>query len=229
MRRLLVISLLFVATAAAHAAYEREFIVVSGGPSLYQWEKFKTPPHDRWWANFIRSAVVRMQEIKAEHGADARITWLVYKPGYERRMRQGEGPLTTWIPSVAAKHGVRLIWFNTTDQLINYLNAGQPRDRVKIANLEFFLHSNKACFMFDYSNEIDSGSKVWLHETELKQIRRGIFARRAFVKSWGCHTGESMSKYWKRATGVPMIGAVGKTDYAPGPSPRLSRGGRWAR
>lgn len=229
MRRFLVISLLLAATAAAQAAYEKEFIAVSGGPSLYQWEKFKTPPHDRWWANFIRSAVVRMREIKAEQGPDARITWLVYKPAYERRLRQGEGAFTSWIPEVAAKNGVRLIWFNTTDQLINYLNAGQPRDRVKIANLEFFLHSNKACFMFDYSNEIDSGSKAWLHETELKRINRGIFAPKAFVKSWGCHTGESMSKYWKRATGVPMIGAVGKTDYAPGPSPRLSPGGRWAK
>jgi hypothetical protein len=229
MRRFLVLILILAATAESRAAFQREYIVVSGGPSLYQWEKFKTPPHDRWWANFIRSAVVRMREIRAEQGPDAKITWLVYRPGYERRMRQGEGPLTTWIPSVAEKNGFPLIWFNTTDQLINYLNAGQPRDRVKIANLEFFLHSNKACFMFDYSNEIDSASKVWLHETELKRVRRGIFAPKAFVKSWGCHTGESMSKHWKRATGVPMIGAVGKTDYAPGPSPRLSSGGRWAR
>ncbi len=229
MRRLLVLSLLLAVTAAAHASYEREYIVVSGGPSLYQWEKFKNPPHDRWWANFIRSAGVRIQEIKAERGPDARITWLVHRPSYERRLRQGEGPLTAWISNLAAKHNVRLVWFSRPDELINYLNAGQPRDRVKIANLEFFLHSNKACFMFDYSNEIDSASKSWLHETELKKIRRGIFAPKAFVKSWGCHTGESMSRYWKRATGVPMIGAVGKTDYAPGPSPRLSSGGRWSR
>jgi hypothetical protein len=87
--------------------------------------------------------------------------------------------------------------------------------------------------MFDYSNEIDSGSKSWLHENELSRINRGIFARGARVKSWGCHTGESMSKKWRRATGVPMIGAIGKTDYAPmhrnGWLPVLSRGGRWAR
>ena len=116
--------------------------------------------------------------------------------------------------------------------MVNYLNAGRPRHLVKIASLDWFLHSNKACFMFDYSNEIDSGSKSWLHENELGRINRGIFAKRAVVKSWGCHTGESMSKKWKRATGVPMIGAVGKTDYAVmyrnNWLPALSKG-RWTR
>jgi hypothetical protein len=85
--------------------------------------------------------------------------------------------------------------------------------------------------MFDYSNEIDSGSKVWLHEKELKRIHRGIFAHNAVVKSWGCHTGESMSKFWRQATGKRMIGAIGKTDYAKCPTngwiPQLSPGARW--
>ena len=86
--------------------------------------------------------------------------------------------------------------------------------------------------MFDYSNEIDSGSKVWLHETELKQINRNDFSPHAFIKSWGCHTGESMSGLWRRATGQHMIGAIGSTDYSgsddPGWHPKLgSSTGRW--
>lgn len=224
--------ILLAAPALAADGYETEHIVVSGGPSLQQWEKFKRAPHDRWWGNFIRPSVTRFQEIRAQDPG-ARITWLVHRPSYERRLRQNEGPLTSWISNIAPKHGVRLIWFSSPDQVINYLNAGQPRDRVKIASLDWFLHSNKACFMFDYSNEIDSGSKSWLHETELGRINRGIFARKAQVKSWGCHTGESMSKKWKRATGVPMVGAIGKTDYAQmyrnNWLPALSRGGRWAK
>ena len=55
--------------------------------------------------------------------------------------------------------------------------------------------------MFDYSNNIDSACKSWLHENDLKQINRRAFARGAYVKSWGCHTGESMSKKWYAATG----------------------------
>ncbi len=231
MPRLIAIVLLIVATAHLCAADEKESIVVSGGPSLYQWERFKNPPHDRWWGNFIRPAVTRFQEIKAQDPS-AHLTWLVYRPAYERRLRQNEGPLTSWIAETASKYGAKLIWFNGPETLVNYLNGGRPRDQVKISNLDFFLHSNKACFMFDYSNEIDSGSKAWLHEDELKQIHHGLFAKGARVKSWGCHTGESMAKKWRRATGVPMIGAIGKTDYSimyrnnwlPGLS-----GSRWTR
>ena len=233
MRLLAALCLLVVILGPAQAREEEEYIVVSGGPALYQWEKFKRPPHDRWWGNLIRSAVARIQQLKDEHGADAKITWQVHRPSYQRRSRQKEGPLTTWIDKLGTKYGVKLVWFETTNQLINYLNAGEPRHLVKIGTLDWFLHSNKACFMFDYSSEIDSASKVWLHQNDLKQIRRGIFSRKAKVKSWGCHTGESMSKEWKRATGIRMVGAIGKTDYSEMHRnnwiPSLSPGGRWKR
>jgi len=86
--------------------------------------------------------------------------------------------------------------------------------------------------MFDYSNEIDSGSKACLHETQLHEINRNDFAPHAFIKSWGCHTGESMSALWRKATGQHMIGAIGSTDYSnsddPGWHPTLgSKNGRW--
>ena len=224
--------LLLLALTSAPAEVQREYIVVSGGPSLIEWEKYKVAPHDRWWGNFIRSARVRIEQLRKQHGPTARITWLVYKPGYVRRaQRQDHSDLIGNIASVRAKYGLNLVFFADTGQLINYLNNGQPRDRVKIANFEFYGHSNKACFMFDYSNEIDSGSKVWLHESELNRIHRGIFTHNAFVKSWGCHTAESMSKLWRQATGKKMIGAFGKTDYARCPAngwiPQLSPGARW--
>lgn len=224
--------LLLLATAPIRAEVQKEYILLSGGPSLEEWEKYKSTPHDRWWGNFIRAARVRIEQLQKQHGPNARITWLVYKPGYTRRAeRQDRSDLISNIVSVRDKYGVNLVFFDRTDQVINYLNHGQPRNRVKIANFEFYGHSNRACFMFDYSNEIDSASKVWLHENELKKINRGIFTRDAFVKSWGCHTGESMSKAFRQATGKRMIGAIGKTDYAHGHLrgwiPALSTGARW--
>jgi hypothetical protein len=224
--------LLLALSSAPAQETQREYIVVSGGPSLIEWEKFKAAPHDRWWGNFIRSARVRIEQLRKQYGPTARITWLVYRPGYARRAaRQERSDLIANITSVRDRYGLNLVFFSDTSQLINYLNSGQPRDRVKIANFEFFGHSNKACFMFDYSNEIDSASKVWLHENELSRIHRGLFTSRPFVKSWGCHTGESMSGLWKRATGTRMIGALGKTDYAQCPAngwiPQLSPGARW--
>ena len=219
----------------AKAEVEREYILVSGGPSLHEWEKFKAEPHDRWWGNFIRAARVRIQEIQAKSGPGAKITWLVHKPSYLRRAsRQDKQDLIANIVSVRDKYGVKLVWFDEGDELIEYLNAGQPRDRVKIANFEYYGHSNRACWMFDYSNEIDSGSKSWLHENDLARIHRDLFTRDAFIKSWSCHTGESMSSLWKRAIGQPMIGAVGTTDYSgsddPGWHPKLGNSnGRWTR
>jgi hypothetical protein len=131
---------------------------------------------------------------------------------------------------VRDKYHVKLLWFDSGSQLINYLNRGQNRSRMPICNFEFFGHSNKFCFMFDYSSDVYGASTAWLHEKDLSRIDRGIFTRDAFCKSWGCHTGESMSRAWKRATGVPMWGAIGKTDYAnPDGSITLSRGGRWSK
>jgi hypothetical protein len=229
----LVAVVVFLSVSGALAETGREYILVSGGPSLMEWEKYKASPHDRWWGNFIRAARVRIQELQKEHGPNVPITWLVYRPGYIRRSQRQDlsDDLMANILSVRDKYKINLVWFDTTDQLLSYINYGRPRDRVKIANFEFYGHSNRACFMFDYSNEIDSASKVWLHEDDLRKIKRGIFTKDAFIKSWGCHTGESMSKAWRAATGKRMIGAIGKTDYAYGHLrgwvPALSRGSRW--
>lgn len=211
---LLFACLVSLATASPAAAQQKEYIIVTGGVSLYAWEKFKAQPHDHWWANFVHASRVRMEQIRAQAGPDARLTWLVYRESYLKRSKQEGRDLIPLIESVRDAVHANLVWFDKGQDVINYLNSGQPRDQVKIADFEFFGHSNKACFMFDYSAELDSGSKCWLHETELTKIRRGIFARDAFIKSWGCHTGEEMTAYWKRATGTRMWGAVGRTDYS---------------
>jgi hypothetical protein len=234
--------LVFLAVAApslkAQPAAGTEAIVISGGPSLIEWEKLKKVPHDHWWANFVRAARIRLEELRESRGNGALITWMVYKPGYVRRgTRQEKKDLLSDIASVRDKYRINLVYFGTQKEFLDYLNGGSaihPRTEWKISNLEYFGHSNRACFMFDYSNEIDSGSKVWLHETELGKIDRAAFAAKAFIKSWGCHTGESMSRLWKRAIGQPMIGAVGTTDYSesddPGWHPKLgSSDGRWTR
>ena len=213
-----------------------EIIVVSGGPSLRMWEDYRVPAeqHDRYAGNFIKAAHHRMQQIRAQLGPDAPLTWLVYRPGYVSRDRedmQRRPPYTCYTSEIlerAAKCGARIVWFNDKDFLINYLNNRGGR---KIADLEFFVHSNKYAFLFDYSNEILGVSTCYLHSVDLRRIRRGIFTRNAHVQSWGCHTAEYMSGVWRKATGVPMIGAIGKTDYrAIGDNVSLpSIGGRWAR
>ena len=232
MRQLVILfaALVFLSPKPARAAAAgREYIILAGGVSLWTWEKFKSQPHDHWWMNFVRASRIRIQELQAQD-PELPITWFVYKPSYIARARQEKNDLISHIESVRDAYKVKLVFFDQTQELIDYLNRGQPRDRVKIVGFEFFGHSNKACWMFDYSSNIDSASKAFLHENQLTQIQRGIFARNAFVKSWGCHTGESMSRKFKSATGIPMWGAIGKTQYQTEALPLLSSNkGRWVR
>jgi len=191
----------------------REYILLSGGPSILVWEKWKSQPHDLWWQNFIRAAEIRITELKSQGVPASQITWFVYRIAYETRSKQEGQNLVANINTLSNSLGVKLKYFSRSAQVIDYLNAGQPRSLVPIADLEYFGHSNKACWMFDYSNFIDSASKVWIHEDELHKLAPGIFARDAFIKSWGCHTGESMSQKFRRATGVRMWGATGRSQY----------------
>jgi hypothetical protein len=211
---LLVLVSFFSPMAKAAAPTNGEYVILVGGPSLMRWEKYKgEAAHDHWWANFVRAARIRTEQIRTEVGPDAKITWLVFGPGYKDRAEQEKMDLFGFIGSVRDKFNLHLVYFSKGHEVIDYLNSGQPRDSMKIVDFEYFGHSNAKCFMFDYSSNIESACKVWLHEDELKQINGRSFARGAFIKSWGCHTGESMAKKWSAATGTRMWGVIGKTQY----------------
>ncbi|MDQ6626001.1 MAG: hypothetical protein M3Y69_07675 [Verrucomicrobiota bacterium] len=221
--------LLFGAITPARAQVTPEYVLLVGGPSLQMWEKYKTQPHDHWWANFVRAARIRTEQLREKYGPDAKITWLVYKQGYIDRGVQEKQNLLGYLDSIHEKFNVNIVYFRNGDDVINYLNTGQPRDQVKVAFFEYFGHSNKACFLFDYSSNVDSASKSWLHESELSKINRVAFTKDAMVRSWGCHSGESMSKKWKDAVGNRMWGAIGKTQFMTDELPILSSpGGKWA-
>lgn len=225
MRRFLLILLAVCLAPFAQA----DHVILTGGPALRKWEDLRVERdrHDRWWANFIRASTIRMDELRKAYGPGARIVWIVYRDGYQSRAREDGDPYTTWITGQATKRNVNLRWFSSNGQLISALNS-LPRGSVN--TFDFFGHSNKYCFMLDYGNEIMAASTVWLHQDDLSRIKRSIFARDAYCKSWGCHTGESMSAVWKQRFGVPLEGALGSTDYrvvGRGQLPAVQ--GRWAR
>jgi len=219
MTRLLFTTLLLLTSGlATKAAADTEYLVVSGGPAVRGFEDLRRPgeQHDRWWGNFIRTARVRMQEIHKTVPANTRITWLVYRDAYVRRAAAEHQPLMQNVESVTKAYPyIHLVWFRSTDELINYINHGQSgRGNLKISGFEYFGHSNKYSFMFDYSSDVYATSTAWLHENDLRKISRWAFSSKAYCQSWGCHTAESFSKAWKRATGTKMVGAQGKTDYS---------------
>ncbi len=221
--------LLSAALPARAAEVTPEFVILIGGPSLMKWEKYKGPlAHDHWWANFVRAGRIRTEQLRAKYGPDAKITWLVYKQGYVDRAAQEKKDLVGFIDSVRDAFDLNLVYFRGGNEVIDYLNKGQPRDRVKVAFLEYFGHSNKACFMFDYSSNIDSSSKSFLHQDQLSAIKKSSFTRDAQIRSWGCHTGEMMSKKWRNAVGNKMWGVIGKTQYMTNELPVISTAsGKW--
>jgi hypothetical protein len=210
--------LLFTCGLVTKAAADTEYLIVSGGPAARGFEDLRRPgeQHDRWWGNFIRTARVRMQEIHHDMPAGTRITWLVYRDAYVRRAAAEHQPLMQNVESVTKAYPyINLVWFRSTDELIRYINNGTSgRGNLKISGFEYFGHSNKYSFMFDYSSDVYATSTAWLHENDLHKISRWAFSGKAYCQSWGCHTAESFSKAWKRATGTKMVGAQGKTDYS---------------
>ena len=211
LRLALLFLLTFFAATAARAQDRGEYIILIGGPSLHQWEQYKAQPHDHWWANFVHSARVRTEQLRAEHGPDTQITWLVYKPGYVDRGQQEHQDLIANIESVSEKFHLNLVLFERGGDVINYLNNGQPRNQVKISGFEYFGHSNRACFLFDYSNVVDSASKSWLHECELQKIDRRDFRARRLREKLGL-------PHWRKHE--PSSGA---TPPAPGCGARSAR------
>src|SRR6266516_8117087 len=129
MKRLLLVCALSILAPGAKAASPAsgEYIILVGGPSMYQWEQYKAQPHDHWWANFVRAARLRTEQLRDGLGPDAPITWLVYKQGYLDRQPQENQDLIGLIETVRDKFNLKLIWFKNGDDVINYLNKGQDR------------------------------------------------------------------------------------------------------
>jgi hypothetical protein len=205
-----------------------EHVILTGGPALRKWEDLRVPrdQHDRWWANFIRASTLRMVEIRKAYGQEAPLVWIVYRPTYQERGKAESKPYTTWIADLARARNATLIWVDSTPGVIAAINS-RPRGSVK--TFDYFGHSNRHCFMLDYSGDIMGSCTVWLHERDLTKLRRSVFAKDAYCKSWGCHTAESMSKVWKSATGLKLEGAMGKTDYTMVGRGQLPYGEGWVR
>lgn len=222
MNRLLAILLLFTALSPARAQ-SPEYVICCGGPALRKFEEYRVPDdrHDRYWGNFTKAAAIRMTQLRNQLGPGLNLTWLIYKPSYLSRAVEDASSTTVQyrcdlgeIQTIASKVGARIVWFSSTPEFASFMNS---HTRNRMAGFEYFGHSNKYCFLFDYSGEILGASACYLHVKNLGVLRSGIFTPNAFVKSWGCNMADgedSMYRAWKSVTGHSMIAADGKTDYS---------------
>ncbi|QQL45928.1 hypothetical protein [Sulfuriroseicoccus oceanibius] len=219
---------------AAGARLQGETIILCGGPALRKWEDLRVEAHrhDRWWANFVAATNVRTIELINKGVQPSTITWLVYRPGYVLRAAADGKPYTDWINRLAEKNNVNIRWFSHAKEVVDYINRGNNRSSNRIVQFEFFGHSNKHAFLIDYSSLYSGASGQFIHSSDLAYLNKRAFHRKGFAKSWGCHSAEAFTKAWRRATGMKMWGAVGKTDYS-GVGNRIlptlsSPNGKWA-
>ena len=226
------LGLILLVLSLAGSAFANDIVLISGGPALRAHERFKTASHDKYWGNFIDSALARVGELRKELGPGDRLTWLVFRPGYVTRGDDDKQDYFKIIEERGQKHGLAPVYFDTKNQLFTLLRRDGSQERPKISRLEYFGHSNKKCWMFDYSNRVDGGAiePLVVHVDDLENISGSSFTPNATCVSYGCHSGEEFSQRWRMVVGRPMVGAIGKTDYSDGGMPKLSegKGGSWA-
>ena len=226
------LGLILLVLSLAGSAFANDIVLISGGPALRAHERFKTASHDKYWGNFIDSALARVGELRKELGPGDRLTWLVFRPGYVTRGDDDKQDYFKIIEERGQKHGLAPVYFDNKNQLFTLLRRDGSQERPKISRLEYFGHSNKKCWMFDYSNRVDGGAiePLVVHVDDLENISGSSFTPNATCVSYGCHSGEEFSQRWRMVVRRPMVGAIGKTDYSDGGMPKLSegKGGSWA-
>lgn len=205
-------------------------VVLSGGVAVKSWEKLRGPnAHDNWWANFIRGATVRIDQLQKQN-PKADIIWIVYRPAYLTRGKEDGKDYITMIREQATKRKVKLVFVDTGDEAFNAINRA-ARGKKKIDSFFYFGHSNAHAFMLDYSSDIIGVSKQWMHENDLAdKLKKAAFSPEAECWSYGCYTGNSMSAKWKEAIGIPLWGNTASTRYQPVGWGELPSGaGNWVR
>lgn len=206
-----------------------EHVILCGGPALKKWEGLRVPAerHDNWWANFVRASTIRVSHIQ-QKDPKAKITWIVFKPGYVTRGKEDKKPYTRWIDDLAKKYKIKLVWVNTSEQAIKAINKAPRKKGEKVESFYYFGHSNCYAFMLDYGNDIMAISTQYIHINHFDKFDKNVFAKDAECWSYGCYTGEYMTYIWKKHFGIPLWGNTKSTQYGPVSSGRLpSGGGKW--
>jgi len=91
--------------------------------------------------NFIRAARIRTEQIRTT-APDAKITWLVYRPGYKDRGVQEKQDLFAFIDSVREKFDLKLVYFDKGNEVINYSTTASRATASRSSTSSTSGHSN---------------------------------------------------------------------------------------
>jgi hypothetical protein len=162
-------------------------------------------------ALLLSAFALSLSPCRAQYGPDARIACIVYRPAYLTGDADDGKFYLQSIESLALNYRVQLIWVDPETQSVATINK-RPAGFIK--PFDYFGHANPHAFMLDYGIETLAIPKAWIHERDLAKIQREFFSPEPLCKTWGCHTGQSMSLTWRQTLGIRLIGTEGRTNYA---------------
>ena len=182
-----------------------EYVVVSG--SEYD--------NGRYKYNFIEPAIKKIKELKTLN-PDETLTWIVSKIGYT------DTALNSF-QEVADYYRAKLVFIESADQLINYINSKNINNRDytesraydKIRKFAVFSHGVEGVVSLGY-NQGSNGVPLELTKDKVGGINANAFyyPNSAF---YSCNTGtggnDSFAQRWVNVVGGRTWAAVGRTDY----------------
>ena len=204
-------------------------VVVSGG--VCEDPKKDPERHDSNWKHFVKSAEITISAQKTKLKEGEKIEWMVERTTYEKRGKTDGEDYIKQIEKIATDQGVSLRWFSNKDELVKNINTGEDGKARSgaglISDFQYFGHGNPGNMMTKF---YDPTGLVGASDLSAGRIDRNAFMPGCTAKNYGCNgatqqynkhedpspNGQpSFRDAWQAATGVPMSGLVGKSNYAP--------------
>ena len=115
-----------------------EYVLLVGGPSMYQWEKYKAVPARSLVGELCAGGAFAHRTIAraARAGCEDYLARLQAGLRGSRKTGAPGSDQSNWYRSRQIQYQSGLVW--PGHEVIDYLNNGQPRDQVKIVGFRIF-------------------------------------------------------------------------------------------
>lgn len=210
----------------------KNFIVISGGPGLYQPCDKKN--HDTGWSNYLDNILLLAANNKFPIQRDEMVWWFVYKPSYEERWnddiinkrksvddikKKGSNSYVHHIERRALKYHWNLHWITEADGL--WKKSITFRD--KISRIWYFGHARQDLWLsllHDNCDAIEPIRKAIIYRSQIrlhsklksKFLNSSSYDENSSSRFYGCNTSK-FAEQFSKTFGVYAEGAEGTVDF----------------
>ena len=183
-----------------------ENLVVAGGA-------YHANSKKKYQYEFVDSALLQIASL------DGDATLLVANAGWTDDQHDK-------IAEAAAERGIKLVWFDKTDELVDYINNGDGnRKDDPIESFYVFAHgtdSGTGKYGITFGLYTDKNEKLKFSTEDIEKINSDAFSDSTLSYFYTCRTGNKFKNgnfaySWSQKTGRPTLACVGlngRTDYS---------------